>query len=195
MKLIFGFLATVASIYSLLIFIRIILSWFGGIFSGTPVRLLASITDPYLDWWRNRINLTIGFLDFSAVVGIAALGIVQRILYTLSISEVITLGSILAVILMSAWSIASFILGFCIVILILRLIAYLTNRDIYSQFWSIIDSISQPILYKLNRIFLGRRIGSYLNGMFRSIIVLAVIMVGGSIAVPILAELLYRLPI
>jgi len=195
MKLIIGFLATAVSIYSLLIFIRIILSWFSGMFSGGLFKFLTSITDPYLDWWRNRVTLNIGFLDFSAVIGIVVLGIVQRILHSLSVSEVITLGSILSLILMSAWSIASFILGFCIIILILRLIAYLTNSDIYSQFWSIIDSVSQPILYRLNRIFLGNRIGGYLNGIVRSILVLVVIMVGGSIAVRVLARLLYSLPI
>jgi len=195
MRLIFGILASAAGIYSLLILIRIVISWFGGFSGGKPVELLAKVTDPYLDWWRNHLNLRVGFLDFSAVAGIVAVSLAQNIFYTLSISGVIKLGNILAILLLSIWSITSFLLGLCLVIIILRLIAYLTNRDIYSPFWRAIDSISQPILYRINRIIFGKKIGGFLKGIIISSLLLIALMFAGNIVFHAIANLLLRLPV
>jgi len=195
MRLIFGIMASALGIYSVLILIRIVISWFGGIAGGKPVDLLAKLTDPYLDWWRSHLNLRAGFMDFSAVLGIVTLGIVQRIMAILANSGRIKIGSILALVLSSLWSIVFFILGLCLVFVVLRLVAYLTNRDIYSSFWRVIDSISQPILYRINRIIFGKRIAGYLKGIILSCLLLAALMFAGSIAVPILAGLLSRLPV
>jgi len=195
MRLIFGFLAAAAGIYSILLLIRILISWFGNFAYSKPVDMLSRVTDPYLDWWRRHFNIRIGFLDFSALVGIAALSLLQNMLYSLSHSVKITVGYFLAVVLFSVWNIVSFILGFCLIVIILRMIAYLTNRDIYSPFWQVIDSISQPVLYRLNRIFFGNRIANYLKGIVLSILSLGAIWIGGKIAVPILARLLAGLPL
>ncbi|MDR0323122.1 MAG: YggT family protein [Treponema sp.] len=195
MRLIFGFLASAIGIYLLLLFIRIIISWFGGFVSGKPVELLARVTDPYLDWWRGKLNLRLGMLDFSAVAGIVFLSLAQNILYSLARSGRITIGYILALLLMSIWSIASFLLGICVVILVLRLIAYLTNRDIYSPFWKVIDSISQPLLYRLNRIFFGSRIENYLKGLVISIAALVAIWIAGGFVFPLLTGMLSGLPL
>ena len=195
MSLIFGILAGAAGIYSLLLFVRIILSWFGGIPSSRPVELLARITDPYLDWWRSHLNLRIGFLDFSALAAIIAVSIAQNIFNSIANSGVLKLGNVLAIILLSIWSVIFFILGFCLIVLILRLIGYLTNRNIYSPFWRVVDSISQPLLYRLNRIIFGNRIAGYLKGILLSSLLLTALMIGGYIAVPALAVLISKLPV
>jgi len=194
MYTVFGFLAAAAGIYSLLIFIRIIISWFGGAVTGKPVDFLTRLTDPYLDWWRRTLNLRLGFLDLSPVAGIAALSLVQSIFGTLSRFERITAGNILAIVLLSMWSVVSFITGFCLIIVILRLIAYITNRNIYGSFWQVIDTISQPLLYRINRIIFGRRIPGYLKGVITSSLLLAAIWIGGKCAVPQVAKLLSKLP-
>jgi len=195
MRFILGILAVAASVYSLLIFVRIIFSWFGDFVSGKPVEIVKMITDPYLDWWRRKLNLRIGFLDFSPIAAIVFLSFLQNILYTLSISERMYIGSILAEILFSVWTIVSFIIGFFIIIIALRMIAYLTNRNIYSPFWGVIDNVSQPIMYRMNRIIFGNKIGGYLKGVIISLIILIVLMAAGWIIVNILANLLYKLPI
>ena len=195
MRLIFGILATAAGIYSLLLFIRIILSWFGGFSGSRPVDLLARVTDPYLDWWRSHLNLRIGFLDFSAVAAIVAVSIAQTIFNSLANSGIIRLGNILAIVLLSIWSIVFFILVLCLVVLILRLIAYLTNSNTYSPFWRVIESISQPLLYRLNRIIFGKRIAGYLKGIILSSLLLVALMIAGNMIVPRLAALLARLPV
>ena len=195
MRFIFFLLATAAGLYSLLIFIRIILTWFGGISYGKPVELLARVTDPYLDWWRRTLNLRMGFLDLSPIAGIAALSLTQTVFSTLARYGSISLGIILEVALRAIWSAASFILGFCLVIIILRFIAYITNRDIYSPFWRVIDTISRPLLYRINRIIFGSRLINYLTGILVSIAALGAIWIGGRFAVQLLANLLSRLPV
>lgn len=195
MQMIFGLLAAAVGIYSVLILIRIIISWFGSFASSKPVDLLCSITDPYLNWWQNKFSIRIGFLDFSAVLAIVSLSLIQNILYSLASYNRITIGYLLAILLMSLWSVFSFILGFCIIIIILRLIAYLTNRNIYSPFWQAIDSVSQPLLYRMNRIFYGKRIGSYLNGIIFSLALLTVVWIGGGYVFPKIARLLSSLPL
>jgi len=195
MRMIFGLLTAAAGIYSILIFIRIIISWFGGSVYGKPVDILSAVTDPYLDWWRRALNLRIGFLDFSVLAAIAFISVLQSVFFSLSRYERITLGNILAVVLMSFWNVVSFILGFCFLVIVLRLIAYLTSRDIYSPFWQAVDSISQPVLYRLNRIIFGNKIAGYLKGIILSLLLLAVIIAGGKIVMPLLASLLSRLPL
>jgi len=195
MQMIFGFLAMAAGIYSILILIRIIISWFGTFSDSAPVILLSRITDPYLDWWRRSLNMRIGVLDFSAVAAIVSLSIAQSIFLTLSHSGKITIGHLLAVVLMAVWNIAAFIIGFCFIIILLRLIAYLANVNIYSPFWRIVDSISQPVLYRLNRVFFGNKIEGYLKGIIVSLFVLAVIRICGGIIMSLLAGFLSNLPV
>jgi YggT family protein len=195
MRLIFGLLSTIAGIYSLLIFFRIIFSWFNGMIPGKPVEFLKKITDPYLDWWRRNLNLKVGFLDFSVVAAIVSLSLIQNILFTLSMSQRMTLGFILAEILLSVWTVFSFIIGFFIVVIILRAIGYLANQSIYSTFWSVVDSISQPVLYRMNRIFFGDGIGNYFKGIIFSLLLFFLIIFGGRILVNLLAGILRQLPI
>ncbi|MCL2208555.1 MAG: YggT family protein [Treponema sp.] len=195
MRIIFGILASAAGIYSLLIFIRIILSWFGNISNEKPVEILSRFTDPYLGWWRKTLNIRIGALDFSVVAAIAFLSVVQSVFFILYGSARITAGIILAIVLSAVWNVISFIIFFCILVIILRLIAYLTNMDIYNSFWSIVNSISQPILYRLNRIVFGKRIGGFLNGIIISLLLLIALLIAGGFVVRMAAGYLSGLPV
>jgi len=196
MHLIFSILAAAAAIYSILILIRVILSWFGNFVAGGKIAdFLFQVTDPYLNWWRRNFNIRIGFLDFSVVAAIAFLSLIQILFYSISRFERITVGYILVVVLMTVWNVISFILMFCIVIVTLRLIAYLANFNIYSPFWRAVDSISQPLLYRINRIFFGNRIVNYLKGIIISLIVLAVFWAGGKFLIPVITGLLLKIPV
>jgi YggT family protein len=151
---------------------------------------LSHITDPYLNWWRQRLNLRIGVLDFSVVVAIAALSIFQTFCSRIAVFGRISIGAVLSICLSSLWSAVSFILGFFLLVLILRLSALFAHSNIYSPFWNIINTISQPILYRINRIIFGKRIVRLATGIIVSILVLAVLMAGGHIAVGFLSGLL-----
>ncbi|MCL2800726.1 MAG: YggT family protein [Treponema sp.] len=195
MRFILSLLAAAAGIYSLLIFIRILLSWFSDIAEGKPVKIIKSITDPYLNWWRRHLNLRVGMLDFSAVAAIVFLSLLQFILMTLSVSEKMSFGIILAEVLLSIWRIVSFILGFFIVVILIRLIGYLTGKNAYSPFWSIVDSISQPVIYRINRIIFGNRITNFVKSIVISILFLAVITAGGWFIFNFIANILWNLPV
>jgi YggT family protein len=194
-QILFGILTALLGFYSLLIFIRIILTWFSGVQFGRPEEILARITDPYLDWWRQRLNLRAGYLDLSPIVAMAALSVAQTICSRISKTGRITIGVLLSVCLSALWAAVSFMLGFCIVVLILRLIAYLINADMFGVFWRIIDSISKPIQYRVSRIIFSRRLVHFTTSIITSILVLTALWIGGGIVIQLIADILFRLPL
>jgi YggT family protein len=183
-------LATAVGLYSVIILIRIVLTWFSGANFGKPMEILCRITDPYLNWWRRIPGLRLGFLDLSPIAAMAALSIVQSVFSTIARYGRISLGIIVFLILSALWSVLSFIIGFCLIVLVLRLAAYLTNRNVYSGFWQIIDTISRPLLYRINRIVFGKRLVRYLTGILAAIAVLALLWLGGRFAMQFLLGLL-----
>jgi len=195
MSIIFGLFASCIGIYSLLILARIIMSWFSRSVPGAITNFLTKATDPYLDWWKNKVSLRIGPLDMSIIFAIVSLSLLQTILHMLSVSQRITIGVLLAIALSAIWSIISFIAGFCLIIILLRGFAYLTNRDMLSRFWGTVDSMSQPVLYRINRIVFGNRIGNFLQGIIFSSLILLGIIIGGKFLVALLANIFRSLPI
>jgi len=159
------------------------------------MEILALITDPYLNWWRQRLNLRAGYIDLSPIVAMAALSVAQTACSFIAQTGKITIGVLLAVCLSALWSAVSFILGFCLVVLILRLIAYLINADMFGVFWRIIDSISKPILYRLSRIIFSRRLVHFTTSIIASILVLTALWIGGGIIVQMISRILFRLPL
>jgi YggT family protein len=194
MRTLFTLLAGAVNFYSLIIFLRILLTWFSGVNYSGPAAFLARITDPYLDWFRRFSFLRIGFLDLSPVAGMGVLSLIGRVFAIFAAYGTIRVGIILIILVQALWSILSFTLGFIIIVLALRLFAYLSSRDIYRPFWRIVDTISQPILYRINRILFGRRIVKYLTGMLAALVILGLLFAGGSILVNWAAALLQGLP-
>jgi len=189
-QLIFGVLSGILRVYSLLIVIRIMLTWFSHVPSAKPLEILARITDPYLNWWRGKLGLRIGYIDLSPLVGILALSVVQTIFTVISQQGRISVGIILGVSLSALWSAVSFLLGFCAIILALRFIGYLINANIYRPFWRAINTIAQPIQYRISRIIFGKKIIGYKSSLISAIIILSALWLGGRFAVQMLASFL-----
>ena len=79
-------LAQTLSIYTLVLLVRVLLSWFPKLDWGNPVlSTVSSITDPYLNAFRGLIP-PLGGLDLSAIVAFIALQLVQSLLEGASIS-------------------------------------------------------------------------------------------------------------
>jgi YggT family protein len=192
---IFNLIGGVIGLYSLLIIIRIILTWFPGPALDTkPVLALAKATDPYLDWWRKSVNLKAGILDLSPIVGLSALSLVQFFCNFIAVQGRITLGIFLAATVSSVWSIASFVFGFCFVAIVLRIIAHVTNNNNSGTFWKIVDSISSPIISRVKRIIFGNKFVSYMKGIVASAAVTGAAWVAGKILVSIIVHILKKLP-
>ena len=79
-------LAQTLSIYTLVLLVRVLLSWFPTLDWGNPVlSTVSSITDPYLNAFRGLIP-PLGGLDLSAIVAFIALQLVQSLLEGASVS-------------------------------------------------------------------------------------------------------------
>lgn len=73
-------ISTFLSIYLVLLFIRILLSWFPNIDWSNPVfSTISQLTDPYLNLFRSIIP-PIGGLDLSAILAIFALQFISSII-------------------------------------------------------------------------------------------------------------------
>jgi len=178
----------------LVIFFRIILTWFSGINTGRFGEILVKITDPYLAWFRRFTFLRLGNLDLSPIAAIGVLTLVSRILGTLAVYGKISVGLMLALVLQAIWGAVAFILGFLIIVLILRLAAHLLAQNSYNPFWRIVDTISGPIIYRINRIFFKNRIVNYLMSLLISIAGMVLIYLILRSLVKILSGMLASLP-
>ena len=131
--------------YMLLLFIRIIITWFSGTDFGKPYEILKSITDPYLNYFRQFSFLRIGMMDFSSIAGILLLVIILNILNTISSYGTITLGLVLAIILGALWSTINFLITFFIILTLIRLVTGIVNARRQSPLMSTVETIISPV--------------------------------------------------
>lgn len=169
-------LAGITSVYMILLFIRILLTWFPRADFGRPYTFLCSICDPYLAWFRRFRLFKNSPIDFSPIIALAFLSLLHNLFITWGQTGRFSISIILVMLLHALWSVASWVLVFFIVILILRMIAFLGNSNIYSPFWRFVDYIAQPVMYRISRVFFPNRIVSYLFRIIFCIAVLAVSM-------------------
>ena len=192
MQVIFGFLSSVLGIYSLLLVARIILTWFGNNPHSGIVQFLSRITDPYLNWWRQRFNLRVGFMDLTPLAAMAALHVVQSIFSTIAAQGTISLGIVLAIVISAVWSMVAFLLLFCAIVLGLRLVGYLMNKDMYGRFWQIVDSISRPLMFRITNIVFKGRTVNFVTGIVTSIILILALWLVGRFVLLMLVGMLAR---
>ena len=191
----FGVLSFLLNIYMVIIFVRIILTWFKGISTGGLADVLAKITDPYLNWFRRFTFLRVGMLDLSPILALGVLSVVNGIFSTIAHYGTITIGIILAMILQALWGAVSFFIGFLIIVLVLRLIGHLARQSTYHPFWRIVDTISQPVLFRINRIFFKGRILNYGTGLILSIVSLGIAYIALGLLVGFVSGMLVKLPL
>jgi YggT family protein len=80
LALIVAVLVKTLQIYTLVLIVRVLLSWFPNLDWGNPIlSAISSITDPFLNVFRGLIP-PIGGLDISAIVAFLALQLVQTLL-------------------------------------------------------------------------------------------------------------------
>tara|TARA_B100000945_G_scaffold264234_1_gene223261 strand:- start:380 stop:661 length:282 start_codon:yes stop_codon:yes gene_type:complete len=80
---IFAVLGQTLSIYSFILIIRVLLTWFPGIdWSNGILSAMCSITDPYLNIFRGVIP-PIGGFDISSILAFLLLNVLQNVLTNL----------------------------------------------------------------------------------------------------------------
>lgn len=166
---IFKTLISIINIYYLLIFIRIIITWFPSVSYTTLGRLLSSICDPYLNWFRRFKFLRFGMLDFTPVLAIGVLMMVSSVLQNFMMMNHFSIGILLATIVGMVGSFAHSFLSIVLILLIIRLVVNLLNKD-SSDIWRNFDNVLTPIVYKISKIFAPNKIIKH-----RTILILSVI--------------------
>lgn len=187
-------LGAFTTIYMILIFLRIMLTWFDAGRMGTSFSVLSRITDPYLDWFRRFPALRTASMDFSPVAALAVLSIVNNVFLTIGMYGRITVGILLSMVLSSLWSAAAFVLTFFIIVLALRWLSYTLGRNSVLPLWRAVDALSKPLLYRINRFIYRDRLVDYRTALVTAAAVLLAARVLLGIAVGILSRLLGRLP-
>jgi YggT family protein len=192
---VFRFVSVLLSLYMMVIFVRIIMTWFRGINLGRAEGVLAGLTDPYLNWFRRNIPVRFGALDFSAVMGILVLGLLNSISSQLAFAGTITFSYILAIIISAVWSIVSFFLTFFLILTGVRLVGILANVDAGGRLWVVIEQIVNPVLQSAVRPFLRGRFTSYRDSLLIFIVELLAILIAGRIVINLLIGLVRQIPI
>ena len=172
-------LASIISIYSLLIVIRIIFSWIDNIQKANAWRngyngynsynaqgstlssisnALGKIVDPYLNLFKGITSLRRSHLDLTPLVAIIVLNLFQSIFNIVAISGKITIGVILALIVKLAWSsFFSYILFFLIVLLIVRYFIGRSNSYKAQNWLNAIDPVINGAVQKVYKLFFARK--------------------------------------
>ncbi len=150
------FLSKLISLYSMLIWIRILLSWVNPYSRpGSLTYYFGRLVDPYLNFFRSK-HFRIGMLDFSPVFAIAVLSLVQSIVNIFASYGFITLGLILALALQTIWAYGlSFFFLFAIISLVFRTLTSFTgSMGMMYQ----IGTITAPLADKVRKLFFPRRL-------------------------------------
>lgn len=187
--------SSLVSLYMVLCIIRIFFSWIPSLTDTKWGKLIARLTDPYLNLFRGFSLFRTTAVDFSPIVALAVLSVLNNLFMTLSYAVRITLGFILSLLLDAAWSAISFLLGFFLVISLIRIIGFLARIAVLHPLWQILDGIINPLLFRINRIIYRGRTVQYLQGLITGFIVVLVMRTLGGFLVRLLTSLLMSLPI
>lgn len=187
-------LAALVIVYIFLCSARVLMTWVPGLDTGRGGELLARATDPYLNWFRRFKLLRSGAFDFSPIAALAVLTVLNDLLTHLVYSETITVGLVLALAVGAAWSAVGFVISFFAVCAAARMIAYAMRWNSLHPFWVVIDSIINPVLFKINRFIYRTRFVNYVQGLITGFAVLLVLRIGGGLLVSLATRSLERLP-
>lgn len=182
--------ATLLSLYSMLIWIRIILTWIrvpGSQWNngGNPfLNFLSKIVDPYLNLFSGITPLRRSHLDFTPLVAMAVLSIVQSLLRIFGAYGRITLGLVLGLVIRTLWSyIFSLFFWFFIIMLIIRLVFCYRKSPNAIQYIQMLDSMLGGLFNWVQKVFFRNKPVNDRNLVIASLIftvclyILAVILV------------------
>ena len=176
-----SFIASVLGIYSTLLIIRIVISWFL-VFSGrngwrtsggygqednngrqpsgleTADNILGRICDPYLNMFRGVKSLRRSNVDFTPLLAFVVLNLVRSILGLIADTSNFTVWTILAIIIDGLWSsMVSFLMILLIVLLVIRLIVSSSRNPSSDNWLNTIDPIIDSPVSFVYRLFYNRK--------------------------------------
>lgn len=151
MSVIFSILALLCSIYSIVCFVAILITFLPGAKFTTIGKFLTAITEPYLKFFRRFKKLRIENIDFSPLLALGVLSVLNSIFARISHSQKISFAVILDSVVYMLWNLFFYVLVFFAVIAFVRWIVLVVNHGQRSEssIWYSIDSFISRISYKL----------------------------------------------
>lgn len=192
---ILSLLSAVVTIYTILCFANIIMSWIPGLKFTAFGRFITAATDPYMNFFSRWGFLRFGNVDFSPIISIGVLSLLSSILAGIQGTGRLYLGGILATIIYMLWNIISSLLGIFFLLLLIRWIVLLIHKGqtSYNSGWNQVDMILNKFSYKVASRFTKNSI-NYQKSLLISWIVFLATIVVGRILITILVNLCYQLP-
>lgn len=141
------------NVYLFLCFIKILLSWVPSAAYSSFGRMLSSICDPYLNWFRRFRFTRIGMVDFSPVLSLGILSIAAQLITSLLTTGTISFWGLCVSIIELVWSFIGFMLNLLIIFLIIRLGYDLFGSSSSSPFWYNLDRFLSPVIAKVTGFF------------------------------------------
>lgn len=156
------FVAFLLGIYNILIWIRILLSWFhspGASFNSPLVNTLSRVVDPYLNMFKNTNALRTKNLDFSPLLALAVLSIIQSLLQVFGQTGTLTINYTLALIVKTIYSyLISPLFFITILLLIVRLVLCYKRTPNAMAVSRMIESIIGKLLNWVQKNIFGSRL-------------------------------------
>ena len=175
---ILGLLSAFITIYTILCFIAIIITWVPAAKFTKFGKIINSITGPYLNFFSKRGWLRFGNIDFSPILAIGLLVLVSSILGGIASKGTISLGFILQNIIEMFWTPVSSLLSIFILVMFIRWIVLVANKGQVSvnSAWYQVDLIFEKFVYKIGNTFFKTNL-NYQKALLVSWISLSVILI------------------
>lgn len=192
---ILSILSAIITLYTLLCFIDIIMTWIPGAKFTKFGKFISSVCDPYMNFFSKFGWLRIGNIDFSPIISIGILSLVSSILGGIQSTGRIYFGGILATIIYMIWNVFSSLLGIFFILIVIRWIALLINhgRTSFDSGWNQLDQVLNKITYRVAGTFTKSSM-SYQKSLLITWITFLVIMLAGRFLIGILCNLCNALP-
>ena len=203
-----SFIASILGIYSTVLIIRIIISWFRVLNGRNGWRtsdqqpsalenidtILGKICDPYLNLFRGAKGLRRGNMDFTPLLAFVILNLVRSILSLIGEATSFTLWTILAIIVNGLWSsMFSFLLILLIILLIVRLVIGNSRNPSSNNWINTIDPLIDSPVSFIYRLFYNKRKVDDQKVVITALIFYVVLYIGLSWGVNALINLLLSL--
>lgn len=191
---IFGLLSAVVSLYTMMCFVRIILTWIPSLNYSKFGSFMSTLCDPYMNYFRRFRFLQFRNIDFSPILSIGLLVAVSNIFSSIAMTGRFSIGYLLASVISILWSVVASVVGFLIILLIIRLVALFLNKN-GGSLWYSLDNTLNPIVYKIAGVFRGKN--TFMTQKTAYIITIIALFVArflGNAAFSLIADLLTTLP-
>lgn len=185
-------IAILLQVYTILLLIRLVSSWFS-IGSNHPlIALLSKITDPYLHWFRRFRFLRLQQMDFTPILAFFVLQFFHTMAIKLYFWHEITLIFLLSMLIEQIWAAIRFILLFYAVLAGIR---FFSLRFYWKgqALWNILDLVLEPLASWFRAKTASRRPKSYPKVLFSLSIIILIFCIGGNLGLDALIFLINQL--